>query len=84
MANESVVSSMNVLFAGAGITTILTIPSAAALLVFCLLYSPCVAAIASVKRELGVKWAAIMVVFQCVIAWVCAFGVYWAITLIVH
>ena len=84
MAKESVVSSMNVLFAGAGITTILTIPSAAALLVFCLLYSPCVAAIASVKRELGVKWAAIMVVFQCVIAWVCAFGVYWAITLIVN
>lgn len=82
MAKESVVSSLNVLFAGTGITTILTIQSAAALLVFCLLYSPCVAAIASVKRELGVKWAAVMVVFQCVIAWVCAFGVYWILEFI--
>ena len=46
------------------------------LLVFCLLYTPCVAAITSIKRELGGKWAALVVVLQCVIAWLCAFAVY--------
>ena len=51
----------------------LTPLSVAVLLVFCLLYTPCVAAVASVKRELGGRWAAFMVVFQCVIAWICAF-----------
>ena len=65
MAKESVVSSLTVLFG-----------SSAALLVFCLLYTPCVAAIASVKRELGGKWAAAMVFGQCLIAWVVAFVVY--------
>ena len=77
LAKESVVSSLTVLF---GSTTVLqsslTIPGAAALLVFCLLYTPCVAAIASVKRELGAGWAVAMVVGQCLIAWIAAFGVY--------
>ena len=49
---------------------------AAALLIFCLLYTPCVAAIASIKRELGGKWAIGVVIFQCVIAWVAAFIVH--------
>ena len=82
MAKESVVSSLNVLLAQNVITTVLSKPAVAALLVFCLLYSPCVAAIASVKRELGVKWASVMVVFQCMIAWVCAFGIYWIANII--
>ena len=82
MAKESVVSSLNVLLAQNVITTVLSKPAVAALLVFCLLYSPCVAAIASVKRELGVKWASVMVVFQCMIAWVCAFGTYWIANII--
>ena len=49
--------------------------NAYALMVFCLLYTPCVAAVASIKRELGVKWAMIIVAGQCVIAWICAFAV---------
>ena len=75
MAKESVVSTMEILFAG-GITNALTARSAASLLVFSLLYSPCIAAIASVKRELGTKWAVGMVIWQCVIAWLCALVVY--------
>ena len=74
MAKESVVSTLTVLLgSGERITELLTCSSAAALLVFCLLYTPCVAAVASVKRELGGKWAAAMIVSQCVIAWICAF-----------
>ena len=77
MAKESVVSTLSVLF---GQTSVLlgciTPVSAASLLVFCLLYTPCVAAIASIKRELGGKWAAGVVIGQCVIAWVAAFVVY--------
>lgn len=77
MAKESVVSSLTVLFgSSAALKSALTIQGAAALLVFCLLYTPCVAAIASVKRELGGKWAAAMVFGQCLIAWVVAFVVY--------
>ena len=77
MAKESVVSSLTVLFgSSAALQSALTIQGAAALLVFCLLYTPCVAAIASVKRELGGKWAAAMVLGQCLIAWVVAFVVY--------
>jgi ferrous iron transport protein B len=72
LAKESVVSSMEVL----GVLGTLTAASAASMLVFCLLYSPCVAAIASVKRELGGRWAAFVVVFQCLVAWVVAFGAY--------
>lgn len=77
MAKESVVSSLTVLFGStASLQSALTLPGAAALLVFCLLYTPCVAAIASVKRELGAKWALAMVFGQCLIAWTAAFGVY--------
>ena len=74
MAKESVVSTLSVLLgSGVKITSILTQLGAASLLVFCLLYTPCVAAIASIKRELGRKWAYFVVVFQCVIAWIMAF-----------
>lgn len=77
LAKESVVSSLTILFgSSAALQSALTIQGAAALLVFCLLYTPCVAAIASVKRELGGKWAAAMVFGQCLIAWVVAFVVY--------
>ena len=77
MAKESVVSSLTVLFgSSAALQGTLTVAGAAALLVFCLLYTPCVAAIASVKRELGGKWAAAMVLGQCLIAWVVASVVY--------
>ena len=76
MAKESVVATLTVLTEGIRITSLLTPLAAAALLVFCLLYTPCVAAITSIKRELGGKWAALVVVMQCVIAWLCAFTVY--------
>ena len=73
MAKESVVSTLVVLFGSeAALAATLQPAAAAPLLVFCLLYTPCVAAVASVKRELGGKWAAIMVAEQCLIAWVCA------------
>lgn len=72
IAKESVVSSLSVL-SGGNVFGILTPVSAWALLVFCLLYTPCVAAVSSVKRELGGKWAMGVVVGQCAIAWICAF-----------
>ena len=78
MAKESVVSTMQILF-GTGIRAALSTAGAAAMLVFSLLYTPCIAAIASVKRELGGKWAVIMVAWQCLIAWVMAFVVHAAI-----
>ena len=71
MAKESVVSTLEVLFGG-GIASVLTPLSAGVLLVFSLLYTPCVAAVASVKRELGGKWAVGMVFWQCLIAWIAA------------
>ena len=71
MAKESVVSTLEVLF-GAGIGTVLSPVAAAALLTFSLLYTPCVAAIAAIKRELGMKWAVGVVIWQCAIAWVAA------------
>ena len=71
IAKESVVSTLTVLV-GEGITSLLTVGAAGSLLVFCLLYTPCIAAIASVRRELGGKWAVCMVLMQCTIAWVCA------------
>ena len=71
IAKESVVSTLTVLV-GEGITSLLTVGAAGSLLVFCLLYTPCIAAIASVRRELGGKWAVCMVLMQCAIAWVCA------------
>ena len=71
IAKESVVSTLTILFGGAAaITAVMTGGTAAALLVFCLLYTPCVAAVASVRRELGGKWAALIVFEQCAIAWV--------------
>ncbi len=73
LAKESVVSTLTVLFNGASLTSLLTTGSACALLVFCLLYTPCVAAIAAVKRELGGRQALELVLFQCVVAWICAF-----------
>lgn len=74
MAKESVVSTLEVLFGGS-IASALTPLAAASLLVFSLLYTPCVAAIASVKRELGGKWAAGLVFWQCFVAWIMAFVV---------
>lgn len=71
IAKESVVSTFNVLFNG-DVTTILTIASSVSLLVFSLLYTPCVASIATIKREAGVKWAVGVVIFQCVLAYICA------------
>ena len=75
MAKESVVATLEVLF-GSGIATVLTPLAAATLLVFSLLYTPCVAAIASVRRELGGKWAIAVVLWQCLVAWVAAFLVH--------
>ena len=71
MAKESVVSTLEVLFAS-GIEGALSPLSAASLLVFSLLYTPCVAAIASIRRELGGKWALGVVFWQCAVAWICA------------
>lgn len=74
MAKESVVSTLSVLFGDTdAVMSILSTVSAAALLVFCLLYTPCVAAIAAIRRELGNKYATIVVIMQCVIAWVVAY-----------
>ena len=75
MAKESVVSTLGVLFGGS-ISTVLSSATAASILVFSLLYTPCVAAIASVKRELGSRWAVGVVIWQCVIAWVAAWIVH--------
>ena len=72
MAKESIVSTMEVLF-GSNVQSALTVASASAMLVFSLLYTPCVAAIASIKRELGGKWAAGVVIWQCTVAWITAF-----------
>lgn len=72
IAKESVIATMELLFP-AGITAALTAASAGAMLVFSLLYTPCVAAIATIRRELGGKWAFGIVIWQCVIAWLCAF-----------
>ena len=71
IAKESVVSTLEILFAN-GVETMINSLAAASLLVFSLLYTPCVAAIASVKRELGVKYAVCMVIWQCAIAWFAA------------
>ncbi|MBQ7222293.1 MAG: ferrous iron transport protein B [Bacteroidales bacterium] len=68
LAKESVVSTLEVLDTLSVMTAVTAIP----MLIFCLLYTPCVAAIASIRRELGVKWAFTVVLFQCVIAWICA------------
>ena len=72
MAKESVVSVMEILFTGEGVGAALSTLTAASLLVFSLLYTPCVAAIASIKRELGGRWAVYVVLWQCAIAWIAA------------
>ena len=75
MAKESVVSTLTILYGSSAAFAAALSPAAAApLLVFCLLYTPCIAAVASVKRELGDKWAFIMVANQCIVAWLAAFG----------
>ena len=75
IAKESVISTLGVLLGSeSAVTTLFTPVSALSYLTFTLLYTPCIAAVASVKRELGGKWAAIMVVNQCVVAWLAAFG----------
>lgn len=77
MAKESVVSTLSVLFGSTeALMTVITPLAAASLLVFCLLYTPCVAAVAAIKRELGGKWAVAVVVLQCAIAWLAAWAVY--------
>ena len=75
MAKESVVSTLEILYSG-GVGAAMTSLSAACLLVFSLLYTPCVAAIAAVKRELGAKWAAAVVLWQCGLAWIAALFVH--------
>ena len=75
MAKESVVSTLTILYGSSAAFAAALSPAAAApLLVFCLLYTPCIAAVASVKRELGGRWAFIMVANQCIVAWLAAFG----------
>ena len=78
MAKESVVSTLTVLLGGntALLQTLFTPFTAYVFLIFTLLYTPCVAAIASVKRELGGKWAIGVAVVQCVVAWICAWVVH--------
>ncbi len=77
MAKESVVSMLEMLFAGeGGAASVLTPAVAASILVFSLLYAPCVAAVTSISRELGKKWAAAVVVWQCFVAWIASFVVY--------
>ena len=75
MAKESVVSTLEILFNGS-VTAAITTRAAASLLVFSLLYSPCIAAIASIKREMGHRWAVMVVILQCVVAWLAAFVVH--------
>ena len=75
LAKESVVSTLEILYAG-GVENAMTTLAAASFLVFSLIYTPCVAAIAAIRRELGGKWAAAVVVWQCAVAWVAAFVVY--------
>ena len=74
LAKESVVSTFTVLFgAGTAITSVLSSAAAFSLLIFCLLYTPCVATIATIRHEMGNKFAFTLIVWQCVVAWICAF-----------
>ncbi len=72
MAKECVVSTLKILSVGVSVDSFMSSSSAVSMLVFCLLYTPCVAAVAAVKRELGIKWAAAVIIGQCGIAWICA------------
>ena len=84
MAKESVVATAGMLFGTTGsLTAVLTPLAAFSLLVFCLLYTPCVAAMASIRREIGTRWMVAIIVVQCAIAWLCAFVVYQAGSLFV-
>ena len=76
MAKESVVATLQILFVGIPLTSVLTTASAVSMMVFCLLYVPCIASIAAVGRELGKKTALMLIVWQCFVAWVCALAVY--------
>ena len=77
MAKEVVVSTLSVLFEGAAALAVALTPAAAfSFLVFCLLYTPCVAAVAAIKRELGNRWALGIVFGQCAVAWAVAFVAY--------
>ena len=78
MAKETVVSTLGALFGSTDLTLVFTPVAVFGLLVFCLLYTPCVAAIATIRRELGSRWALFVVVLQCVVAWFCA----WLVNLI--
>ena len=80
LAKESVVSMLEVLFAG-NLAAIIDTAAAASALVFSLLYTPCIAAMAAVKRELGLRWAVLMGLFQCVLAWVAAYIVHFLFVL---
>ena len=75
MAKESVVSTLQILFGGS-IAGFMTAASAGSLLVFSLLYAPCVAAVAAIKRELGKGWMGFVILWQCFVAWVAAFITY--------
>ena len=79
MAKESVVATLSVLYGSVGaLETALTPMAAFSFLIFCLLYTPCIATIASVRRENGGRWALEMVIFQCAVAWIVSFLVYHA------
>lgn len=83
MAKESVVSTLSILYGSTqSLLMSLTTPTALSLLIFCLLYTPCIAAIAAIKRELNGKWALIVVFGQCLIAWLASFVVYHLILLV--
>ena len=75
MAKESIVGTLGILFPAGALTATLTDNAALALLVFCLLYTPCVAAIAAIRRELSKRWAWLVAVGQCLVAWLCAWGI---------
>ena len=79
LAKESVVATLEVL----NMTEALTMASAVSMLIFSLLYTPCVAAIAAIRRELGGKWALFVVLFQCCLAWLCACAAYWLVMALV-
>ncbi|MFR7562425.1 ferrous iron transport protein B [Faecalibacillus intestinalis] len=83
MAKESVISTLSILYGSTqSLLMSLTTPAALSLLIFCLLYTPCIAAIAAIKRELNGKWALIVVFGQCLIAWLASFVVYHLILLV--
>ncbi len=84
MAKESVVSTLTVLFGSqAGLATVLTAASTCSLLIFCLLYTPCVATVATVRHEMGGRYAFVMVIWQCTVAWICAFVAYEVVRLFI-